>query len=88
MPGGPAVVSGVVRDASGAPVEGARVMFADGPGPMPDVAALTDAQGAFTLSAPVAGRYRIQCVVEGRSPVDVAVTLAAGDLQRIEVTVG
>ncbi|MEO7270532.1 MAG: carboxypeptidase-like regulatory domain-containing protein [Vicinamibacterales bacterium] len=88
MPSGPAIVSGVVRDSSGAPIEGARVMFADGPGSLPDVAALTGTDGGFTLSVPVAGTYRIQCVVEGRAPVAVAVTVAPGESRRVEVRVG
>ena len=85
MPGGPAIVNGIVRDASGAPVDGARVLFADGPGALPDVAALTGAGGQFTLSAPVAGTYRIQCVADGRAPVDVEVTIRPGESQRGDV---
>ena len=54
-------VSGVVRDARGAPVALARVWFRSGPGALPDVAALTDGQGRFTLSAPRAGSYEIGC---------------------------
>jgi hypothetical protein len=88
VPNGPAIVRGVVRDSSGAPIEGARVMFADGPGSLPDVAALTGAGGEFTLSAPVAGTYRIQCVTEGAAPVDVEVTVAPGEPHHVEVRVG
>jgi hypothetical protein len=43
----------------GRPVAGASVMFASGPVPLPDIAQLTNAQGAFSLAAPVEGTYRI-----------------------------
>jgi hypothetical protein len=76
-----------VRDSNGAPIPAARVLFADGPGSLPDVAALTGATGEFTLSAPLPGTYRIQCVAEGRPPVDVEVTVAAGESRQVEVTV-
>jgi hypothetical protein len=53
------VISGQVLDESGKPVRAARVSFASGPGSLPDIAALTDAKGAFALSAPVPGRYTV-----------------------------
>jgi hypothetical protein len=37
----------------------ARVSFLAGPVPLPDVAALTDNDGTFALTAPVAGEYVI-----------------------------
>jgi hypothetical protein len=86
VPEGQAIVSGVVRGRGGSAVEGARVFFAGGPGSLPDVAALTDASGAFTLSAPAAGLYRVRCVADGYSPGDVEVTLEAGGTQRVTVT--
>ncbi|MEI5098211.1 carboxypeptidase-like regulatory domain-containing protein [Streptomyces sp. PmtG] len=59
---GPAVeISGVVRGASGAPVAGAHVLFTAGPQPLPDIAAVTDAEGHFSLGAPAPGRYTLTC---------------------------
>jgi hypothetical protein len=48
--------------------------------PVPDVAALTDAQGGLTLSVPVAGRYRLRCAAEGfnSASADVEVGEAPG----------
>jgi Carboxypeptidase regulatory-like domain len=66
-------VSGVVRDARGAPVAQARVWFHSGPAALPDVAALTDAAGRFTLSAPRAGAYEIGCNADARGATRVAV---------------
>jgi len=62
-------------------------MFAGGPGALPDVAALTGAGGEFTLSAPVAGTYRIQCVADDRAPVDVEVTVKPGESKKVEVRI-
>ncbi|MBF6049385.1 hypothetical protein GO001_30055 [Streptomyces sp. NRRL B-1677] len=55
------VIRGTVRDAAGAPVAGARVAFTDGPVPLPDVAAVTDGEGRFALTAPAAGTYTLAC---------------------------
>jgi len=44
------VISGIVRDPNGRPVADARIYFIGGPVPLPDIAALTDAAGAFSLT--------------------------------------
>jgi len=59
MSDNPPVVAGMVVDAKGNPVEGARVYFVEGPVPLPDIAALTDSNGQFSLSAPVSGTYQL-----------------------------
>jgi Carboxypeptidase regulatory-like domain len=65
----------VVRASDGQPIAGARVFFASGPGRFPDVAALTDNEGRFTLSAPTPGIYQIEAAADGfaasRNAVDV-----------------
>ncbi len=61
----PGVIAGVIRDESGAPVEGARVYFTDAPAPTPDVAALTGSDGSFSLAAPVEGTYTLECNADG-----------------------
>lgn len=64
----PDVVHGVVRDQNGRPIGEVRVSFASGPAPLPDVAALTAADGTFQLTAPVPGEYSLICVLDdGRS---------------------
>jgi hypothetical protein len=65
----PTVIAGVVVDSEGNPVEEARVYFVQGPVPIPDIAALTDRSGRFTLSAPVSGTY--QLVVASEDPAGV-----------------
>jgi len=73
------LIRGTVTDASGMPVEWASVWFAAGAQPTTDIAALTDAEGRFTLTAPGPGTYRIGCRAEGYEPVEVAVDVRAED---------
>jgi Carboxypeptidase regulatory-like domain len=76
MPAKPIVVGGVVRGPGGEELPQARVFIAKAPVPVPDVAALTDAEGRFTLSLPAAGRYEVACVVEGYAPLSATVEVA------------
>jgi len=59
------MIAGVVVDAEGHPVEGARVYFVAGPVPLPDIAARTDGSGRFALVAPVWGTYELGLAAEG-----------------------
>jgi hypothetical protein len=59
------VIAGMVGDAKGNPIKGARVYFVEGPVPLPDIAALTDDSGHFALSAPVSGTYQLGVASEG-----------------------
>jgi protocatechuate 3,4-dioxygenase beta subunit len=76
-------ISGRVVDASGRGVAGARVMVAAAPGNVPDVALLTGADGRFTLSAPVPGRYTIAAATDaGAAEREVSVAaVAVEDIQ-------
>lgn len=75
----------VVEATTGAPVENASVTIAEAAGPAPDIAALTNAAGAFAFDALPAGNL----ILEARSPAGgsgrAAATLAAGD--EVEVTI-
>lgn len=72
------VITGVVRDPTGQPVPQARVYFTDGPVPLPEIAALTDRAGAFSLTAPAPGTYRIECRVDGFASTAITVSVAGG----------
>ena len=74
------VVAGRVRTDDGSAIVGARIYFLSGPGPLPDVAALTDSRGAFSLGAPHTGVYKIGCTTEGyaSASADVTVTGTSG----------
>ena len=79
------MIRGTVRDADGRPLANARVMFAAAPAPVPDIAALTDAEGAFSLEAPGTGSYEVAVVADGYGRVEVAVDVS--DLGEAEVNV-
>ena len=82
--GHPGLIAGVVRDDSGAPIEGARVYFTDTPAPVPDVAALTNADGSFALTMPVDGTYKLECRAEGFAATRA--TIASCDAGDINLT--
>jgi Carboxypeptidase regulatory-like domain len=81
-----AQISGIVRDSHGNPVAQARVYFTGGPEPWPDIAALTDNNGAFSLPAPSPGTYTIECVAEGFAPVTAAVTVMGSQEVQLQIT--
>jgi len=76
MAEGPYLISGVVVDARDHPVASARVYFTESAVAIPDIAALSDGEGRFTLSVPTDGAYTIESVSElhgaGKTSVDVA----------------
>ncbi|MWA15375.1 carboxypeptidase-like regulatory domain-containing protein [Streptomyces sp. BA2] len=92
----PAVeITGVVRDTSGAPVPGAHVLFTEGPQPLPDIAAVTDTEGRFSLGAPTTGEYTLVCRADplmgpsgtAEATVRVEPSARAASL-RVELTLG
>jgi hypothetical protein len=56
---------GSIVDPAGRPVPGAAVYFVRGPVALPDIAAQTGADGAFSLHAPAPGAYRVGARAEG-----------------------
>jgi hypothetical protein len=73
---GPQVISGEVK-ARGRTIADARVYIVDGPGSFSDIAALTDAHGRFSLTAPQEGSYKVTCIAEGFAPANVTVEVPA-----------
>ena len=74
----PATVSGRVLDANGQPVALARVFFTTAPGALPDVAALSAADGSFSLGAPHVGRYGVACSSDSLGAAAALVQVGAG----------
>jgi Carboxypeptidase regulatory-like domain len=79
------IVAGVVRGPAGEPVPQARVFVARGPVPVPDIAALTDAEGRFALSLPAAGTYELACAAEGYLPTSATVEVTGEQERRLEL---
>lgn len=81
----PALITGRVTHNGGQPVAGARVLFVNAPGAVPDIAALTDASGRVTLAAPWAGTYTIEVAAEGFRSQRASVTVSAGENRELTV---
>lgn len=75
MPQAPLLVKGTVLDTAGQPVGGARLMWLESPVAMPDVAALSQADGSFVLTVPVPGRYRLGCQTDAQGSAQAAVNV-------------
>src|SRR5439155_8121001 len=81
------VISGTVLDPNGQPKANARVYFTSGPVSLPEIAAVTDSSGKFSLTAPAPGEYVIESAadefgtqstsvtVKGERPVNVKLQL-------------
>jgi Carboxypeptidase regulatory-like domain len=82
---GPSIISGTVRDRDGKPLAMARIYFTDGPQPLPEIAALTNDDGTFSLTAPQPGKYVIQCAADGFATKSVTVTVAQGKTAHVDI---
>jgi Carboxypeptidase regulatory-like domain len=70
VPQPPRTISGVVLSEEGTPTKDAVVSLTSGPVPLPDIAAVTGEDGAFTLTAPATGQYAVTVVYpEGRQEI-------------------
>lgn len=69
------VIAGTVSSAAG-PVALARVAVEVAPGPIPDVAALSDVRGRFTIATLGPGTYRLAAFADGFDPGRVQVEVA------------
>lgn len=79
-------IHGRVLDSQGRPIPNAAVYVESAPVSLPDIAAITDEGGSFTLAVPSPGEYRIGARSDqrGRASTDVRVD-AAGEDSRIEL---
>jgi protocatechuate 3,4-dioxygenase beta subunit len=79
-----ATISGRVIDADGRAVAGARVMVTEAPGPVPDMAMLTDAAGRFVISAGQPGRYTIAAASDAAS-AEITLSVTADAVDGVEL---
>jgi len=81
----PTPIFGLVRDHEGRPVANASASFVRGPGNLPDIAMLTDANGKFSLTAPGTGEFVIQIYADGFQPAEVSVAVRSGEPKNVDV---
>lgn len=81
----PSIISGDVKDNTGNPISGARVSFISGPVSLQDIAALTDINGNFVLSAPTPGEYIIEVISEGFVTEKVKIATESNQEKHIEI---
>jgi hypothetical protein len=81
----PSVISGVVRSPDGKPVSNARVYFTAGPVALPEIAAVTDESGAFSLTAPAPGEYVVESNSDKFGSGSSKVKVKGGEPVRLEL---
>ena len=81
----PSVISGVVRGPDGRPIANARVYFTSGPVPLPEIAAITDDSGEFSLTAPAPGDYVIEGAADEFQPQSSKVKVKGSAPVRLEL---
>jgi hypothetical protein len=80
-------ITGTVRDAAGAPVEGAVVMFAAPSPTHRDIAAVTAATGSFGLGNLVPGLYTVAVNAPGNRSGQATVQVDGGREATVVITV-
>lgn len=85
MAGPPEVIFGRVLGPGGKPIGNARVYFTQGPVPLPEIAALTDDSGKFSLTAPAPGKYVIAGAAEGFENSSATVNVAKGKEAHVDI---
>ena len=85
MPASPAVIVGRVIGPGGKPIANARVYFTRGPVPLPEIAALTDDSGGFSLTAPAPGKYVLAAAAEGLTDSSATVEVGKGREANVDI---
>lgn len=85
MAGNPGIISGKVHDERGKPIADARIYFSAGPVPFPEIVSLTNEDGSFLLTAPLPGRYVVECVTEKFAPHSSVVTVAQSQTVYVDI---
>src|SRR6266566_3303826 len=82
---GSSTISGLVKDATGAPLPGVSVMISN---EETSVAfdSVTNGEGLYRVGALVPGKYRVEATVDGFEPAVRAVTLAVSQTLAIDIT--
>lgn len=78
------VISGTVRGPDSKPVAGARVYFTEGPVSFPEIAAITDEGGAYSLTAPAPGKWAVACATDDFATKTSSVSVSGGKPVRLD----
>lgn len=81
--GSPSGVQGVVTDESGAPMEGVGIAVTAGPGPIPEILRLTDANGEYMWPLKK-GQYTLAAYMDGYEPLSQEVTVKQGEIAQLD----
>lgn len=77
-------IIGVVRDASGAPLAGARVTLLKGPGSVIEVAGLTNEKGEYAWAGLAAGEWTLSANADGFKQAQATATVTGGKTSRLD----
>ncbi len=80
-------IAGVVLTPQGQPVSGAVVMITGDSPPHPDIAALTNQQGAFQFGGLLPGSYTLLINAEGFPSQTKQTAVERGETARLEIVV-
>lgn len=80
----PILISGTVRGPAGEPVSGARCFFIEGPVAFPEIAAITDENGGYSLTAPARGKWVVSCAADEFSEKTATVHVSGGKSARLD----
>lgn len=84
----PNVIHGKVTGAGGQAIAQARIYIKHSPVPAPDIAMLTDQQGAFILSVPSSGNYTIGCQADELGSGEATITVNEGQDNLLTIELG
>ena len=79
-------VAGVVRDAGGQPIAQARVLLVAGPGPLIEMAVLTDERGEYEWAGLAAGEWTLAAYADGFQGKQLTVRIVGGQTARLDFT--
>lgn len=78
------MIRGRARGTDGRPRTGVRVYFSSAPGPEPEMAASTDADGRFILTARHLGPYEIAATDDSGRTVTQKVVMESHNVENLE----
>ena len=81
--GSPSGVRGIVTDESGAPLEGVGIAVTAGPGPIPEILRLTDANGEYMWPLKQ-GKYTLAAYMDGYEPLSQEVTVKQDEIAQLD----